>query len=215
MHFAVESTESVVSMYSAAVADMTVRVQANAAPAETISRTSLTLLAEGDHSSDEELLNLHQNRVRESTLDTAGSQEDREVIRRFLEAVRATQERNQLDFREPTSINRDRRLPHRMPAVLPAGDTRFETRANRVFVCDGCGNIVPYSRKSQHTFYHRILCDFAGSYMDNTWTDIPGCLQKQAWEDRLIDATWHCYQFCRAPMTGVRTEERMQRTQAS
>ena len=220
MHFAVESTESVVSMYSAAIIDMIDRGQAAAsrpeiAIADALVQNSLALLTKADDSSDEEFLAAHQNRVRGQTQDTAGTQEDRDVIRRFLAAVRSIQEQKNRPVREPTSINRHRRLPHRMPAALPSGDTRFAVRAKRVFVCDGCGNIVPYSQKSKQTVYHRIQCDFAGSYVDNTWTDIPGCLQKQAWEDRLIDATWHCHQFCKAPMTGIRSEERRKRTQAS
>ena len=38
--------------------------------------------------------------------------------------------------------------------------------------------------------------------MDQSWEEIPGQFQKEAWELGLIDATWRCSQFCKQKMTG-------------
>ena len=47
------------------------------------------------------------------------------------------------------------------------------------------------------------ISDFAGSYSKQDWKDIPGDLQWEAWNLRLIDATWHCADICGADVTGA------------
>ena len=73
--------------------------------------------------------------------------------------------------------------------------------------------MVWHSSQSGETQYTRYQCEFAGSWNDSSWVDIPGTLQHRAWELQLIDATWTCHQVCRAEMTGVNSAERMARPQ--
>ena len=58
------------------------------------------------------------------------------------------------------------------------------------------------------------ISDFAGSYSKKDWKDIPGDLQWEAWNLRLIDATWHCADICGADVTGANPGKRLARTQA-
>ena len=150
----------------------------------------------------------------EEEAEGSDAEEDEVVIDRFLQAVSAVQRDLQPPQRTPQSINRWKRLPSRQPPILSAADNRLGVKAARVFVCDGCGNIARFSSQKRNTPYHRIECDFAGSYVHSSWTDIPGSLQRRAWEERLIDASWFCTQFCGAAMTGGDAQQRLARTQA-
>lgn len=46
-------------------------------------------------------------------------------------------------------IDRTARKACRMPAMLHPQDNRFGVKAERVVVCNGCGNVVPFSSKKQ------------------------------------------------------------------
>jgi len=93
------------------------------------------------------------------------------------------------------------------PSQLDPKDNRFDKRNERIFVCDGldCGNIVKISSLEKGTPYSRLECEFAGGWVDASWTWIPGKFQRQAWELGLIDATWRCSQFCKQQPTGQRS----------
>ena len=73
----------------------------------------------------------------------------------------------------------------------------------RAFVCGtpNCGEVVHFSSAQNQTRYHRAECEFAGSFACHAWEDLPACLRKEAWEERFIDATWHCTHMCGAKMT--------------
>ena len=93
-------------------------------------------------------------------------------------------------------------LPSRMPARLAEEDDRFhEKKKERVFVCDTpwCNQVVRFSSKL--TQYKRAECEFAGSFSDHGWHDLPAALRKEAWEERFINATWHCSHLCSADVT--------------
>ena len=93
-------------------------------------------------------------------------------------------------------------LMNRTPMFI--SDQRFELRQrDKVFKCDSCRNIVPYSSVKRNTG-SRAEYTFAGSYLDHSWAlSIPGeCLYK-AWANGLIDCTWHCHKVCGAPVTGA------------
>ena len=98
--------------------------------------------------------------------------------------------------------NAERLLPIRLPAQLPAEDDRFNlSKKERVFVCDVCGLVVPFSSAQDHTDYKRAECEFAGSFVTQEGADFPAWLRSPAWEAWLIDATWHCSHRCHAPTT--------------
>ena len=95
-------------------------------------------------------------------------------------------------------------LPSRMPARLAEEDERFhEQKKQRVFVCDtpGCKQVVRFSSKLNKTGCKRAECEFAGSFSDHGWHDLPAALRKEAWEERFINATWHCHHICLAEVT--------------
>ena len=161
---------------------------------------------DGQNTDPEDPLGL--TRLQEQQPDTA-------VVRRFLEAVAECRARLNQPMRPLRNINEWTKLkPTILPTFLPKNDNRFDVKSARVFICDGCGNMVRFSSKTRRTAYGRIACDFAGSYKDITWSDIPGVLQRRAWEERVIDATWLCHQVCGAPMTGVNPDARRARTEA-
>ena len=56
--------------------------------------------------------------------------------------------------------------------------------------------------------------DFAGSYLQDDWKDIPGEMQEKAWKAGLIDATWHCTETCHATVTNGDVKKRMIRARA-
>ena len=91
-----------------------------------------------------------------------------------------------------------------MPAWLPAGDDRFHSKKKqRVFVCDtdDCGQIVCFSSEQNDTQFKRAECEFPGSFSCQSWNDLPPWLRYEAWEERLINATWHCAHTCGAATT--------------
>jgi len=140
---------------------------------------------------------------RKHALDQEGEAEaEAKIINDFLEEVAAAQRQAGKPETPPESIHRYRRLRWRTPAALMEGDTRFAKKNDRVFVCDSCEHIVWPSSHARGTQYSRVECEVAGSWSDTSWNDIPGSLQRRAWELKLIDATWTCHQLCRAPMTG-------------
>ena len=152
--------------------------------------------------------------LRAKQRNAATAQEDLDIIQAFFNEVSEAQQMLGHRLRTPESIHPSRRLPCRLPWTLPPEDNRFAIKSDRVFVCDGCGNIVSFSSLKRKTTYSRFDCDFAGSYFDSSWKDIPGLLQQRAWALRLIDATWFCSQVCDAPMTGVNPDQRLERTDA-
>ena len=113
----------------------------------------------------------------------------------------------------PWSIHPTKRYRCRGPGFLSEGDNRFGKKKERVFMCDGCGNMVTHSSQSGGTRYTRYQCEFAGSWRDSSWVDLPGPMQYHAWELQLIDATRTCTQECQAAMTGVNPEQRLARAQ--
>ena len=145
----------------------------------------------------------------------ADPHDDERCYREFMNRVHEVQRKGYKPVKIPACISLRKRLPFRSPATLPPGDNRFDVKAKRVFVCDRCRNIVRLSSTNRGGNFHRIHCDFAGSYRCNDWRDIPGELQELAWQERLIDATWHCTGVCGAPMTGNNREKRLARTKAS
>ena len=95
-------------------------------------------------------------------------------------------------------------LPTCMPAWLSQRDDRFHvSKKQRVFVCDtpNCGQVVRFSSTRNKTMCKRADCEFAGSLSCQDWDDLPACLRKEAWEERFINATWHCAHLCGAEMT--------------
>ena len=93
-------------------------------------------------------------------------------------------------------------LRYRTPMFII--DQRFAIRKpDKVFICDNCQLPVPYSSVKRKTG-SRACFDFAGSYLDHSWAHtIPGEYVAEAWEQGLIDCTWHCHLVCRAPVTGA------------
>jgi hypothetical protein len=91
------------------------------------------------------------------------------------------------------------------PPSLHECDDRFnKEKKKRVYACDTCHNIVPFSTWNKNKSY-RALGEFQGSYSDTSWNgSIPGELLKRAYTEGLIDCTWHCSQFCNAAPTGAK-----------
>ena len=148
-----------------------------------------------------------------STENDKSDEEDDAVFEWFIQLVHSEQRRNNQPEQTPNCLLNHRRHPTRKPAYLQIGDTRFEKKTTRTIHCDGCGNVVTRSSKRNKTTFQRFMCEFAGSYNDNSWADIPSTLHKLAWENRLIDATWKCSEFCEARMTGLPNEKRQRRAQ--
>ena len=220
MHFAAESSESVAAMYVAAIVHMCKGVEVRH-EAE-VPRMRSPPLGANEHTKhgaaeeEQETAKVSARLNRGCSGASVGHEADSDeyAIKSFLHDVSSVQRRYKQPVRAPACITPSSRLPSRLPPMLPDEDNRFGMKSSRVFVCDGCGNVVRFSGQKRQTAYQRIHCDFAGSYYDSSWADIPGVLQRRAWEERLIDATWFCTQFCHAPMTGVNTEQRLARAEA-
>ena len=148
-----------------------------------------------------------------STGNDKDDEGDDAVFEWFIQLVHSEQRRNNQPEQTPDCLLNHRRHPTRKPEYLQIGDTRFDRKATRTIHCDRCGNIVTRSSKHNRTTFQRFMCEFAGSYNDNSWADIPSALQKLAWENRIIDATWKCSEFCEARMTGLPNEKRQRRAQ--
>jgi hypothetical protein len=189
---------------------------------ETADPLHLAELEQSEDSDDtgcDELVHLHEGQGdSDDPLNLAEherQQSDAQAIRSFLAAVSDCQAKSNQPQRQLRTIHAGmKRYRTRLPPILPKDDNRFGIKTARVFICDSCGNRVNFSSQQRGATFRRIECDFAGSYVDTSWSDIPGMLQRRAWEDRLIDATWNCSQFCGAPMTGVNPERRKARTEA-
>ena len=93
-------------------------------------------------------------------------------------------------------------LETRAPMFI--NDQRFAARQrDKIFVCDGCQYVVYYSSVKRNTG-SRACYTFAGSYVDNSWAlTIPGECLHEAWTHGIIDCTWHCSLVCKAPVTGA------------
>ena len=116
----------------------------------------------------------------------------------------------------PNSIQRMKLLATCVPPTLPQGDKRFaEKKKDCAFVCDRCKEIVHFSSFTKGTDpWRRNDCEFAGSYTDGTWSDIPAPLRRQAHDMRLINAIWTCTKFCGAEKTKGQRDPRNARTLA-
>ena len=88
------------------------------------------------------------------------------------------------------------------------------SKKKQVFVCNQCLALVRFSKAGKESTFRRADCEFAGSYMDKSWSALPVNLRRTAWEMCLIDATWHCHQVCHAKMTLGQKEKRDARTAA-
>ena len=97
--------------------------------------------------------------------------------------------------------------PYSLPAPRkrPPEDNRFEYRKNsRVYACDGCGNLVPFSSWSRDTG-SRSRGEFQGSYVDHSWArSMPPSVTERGHLAGLINCTWYCTQVCGAKPTGVK-----------
>ena len=140
---------------------------------------------------------------------------DIEIHSAFAEEVNAYLRANDRERMEMPECIMQRPSPlQRTPSWLDPRDKRFEKRDQRICVCDWCGNIVTRSSVTRGTAYSRLQCEFAGGWVDQSWKDqIPGKFQERAWELGLIDATWHCTQFCGNKPTGCMSSS-IQRLQA-
>ena len=139
---------------------------------------------------------------------------DMEVLSAFAEEVNAFLRANDRECMEMPECIMQRPSPlQRTPSRLDPRDKRFEKRDQRIFVCDGCGTVVTRSSVARGTAYSRLQCEFAGGWVNQSWKQIPGKFQERAWELGLIDATWHCLQFCGQEPTGWMSSS-IQRAQA-
>ena len=97
---------------------------------------------------------------------------------------------------------------------LHPGDDRFnKIKKQRIYACDGCGELVGFTSWNQATASSREG-DFLGSYTDQSWKDLEGILQREAYELGLIDARWFCQRVCGAQPTGAGKDNRRSRPQA-
>ena len=93
-------------------------------------------------------------------------------------------------------------LFRKTPMVLRPGDDRFnKIKKKRIYACDGCGELVGFTSWNQATA-SGCAWDFLGSYTDQSWKDLEGILQREAYELGLIDARWFCEKVCGAQPTG-------------
>ena len=201
MHFAPESTLEVVKMYISAV-----RVMLDQQPTRDVQQHADARMAATPDiiSSDEEFESSDslEHWRPESPPESRESAED--VRQHLLEKFHKWN----IDHEEKRPVPRclslegQTLLPSCMPARLSKDDDRFnEKKKERVFVCDTpwCKQVVRFS--SKRTQYQRAECEFAGSFSDHSWHDLPAALRKEAWEARFIDATWHCHHICSAEVT--------------
>ena len=154
--------------------------------------------------------------------------QDMEVLRAFAEEVNANLLANANDrecMEMPECIMQRPSPFRRTPWSRDTRDRRFEKRDQRRSLVrrrssdngpapNWCRNIVTRSSTNQGTIFSRLQCEFAGGWVDQSWKDqIPGKFQERARELGLIDATWHCTQFCGNKPTGCMSSS-IQRSQA-
>ena len=133
-----------------------------------------------------------------SRLDPDGvrTPEEEEAIQDFISRAKALAETR----KKPETVFV--RYPHRTPSKLQKGDDRFQgKKTERIYACDGCCQLISYSRASRGTGY-RADGDFQGAYTDHSWKDLPIELLEEAWNLGLIDITWKCNAFCDGGITG-------------
>ena len=197
---------------------------ANPSPTSDSEEWTATAVASEDSVADAPpAAGIGESMAHEADEDGAGDSEgDQTIIDEFLQAVRRAVQSTDRRNRSPGEIDefiRDQVRPQisdppfgtKRPAALAFGDDRFEkAKFQRRYVCDCCGRIVTFSSKQRGTG-NRVVCEFAGSYLYRGWSILPGAVQKQAYESRLIDCTWYCSQFCAAPTTGGGKQDRLQR----
>ena len=131
--------------------------------------------------------------------------EEEQAINAFIDKAKAlAAQRN-----KPEPVFR--RYTHRTPFHLPPGDDRFNREQKfRISACDGCGYLVGLSRASLGTG-GRFWGDFLGSYCDHSWKSLPAELHAEAWNLGLIDASWKCWTYCGAEITGSQQDKRLSR----
>ena len=98
-------------------------------------------------------------------------------------------------------------LPLPMPRFMYEGDDRFNNvEERRVYACDSCGHIVQYCSKKRK-MGSRVEGAFQGAYLDHRWDGtIPSLYLRRAYQEGLIDCTWHCSQLCKTPMNGKKDQ---------
>ena len=198
MHFAAESTLEVVKMYISAV-----RLMLDLQPPRDVQQhADARMAAASDIISSDEESEPSDSQEHWRPECPPESRESAEAVR--LHLLEKFHQWN-IDNKEKKSVPRclllegQTLLPSRMPARLAEEDERFhEKKKQRVFVCDtpGCKQVVRFSSTLNKTECKRSECEFAGSFSDHGWHDLPAALRKEAWEERFINATWHCAHLC-------------------
>ena len=213
MHFDAESTREVVEMYISAVRSM-LEMQ----PPRDVQQTADERMAAAPEIllSDEEpdLPDAQEDWLPEHPQQPPESAEA--VRKHLLDKFTRWNRGNKVKKPVPKCLVQEGQflLPTCMPAFLRQGDDRFHvSKKQRVFVCDSldCGQVVRFSSARNQTVCKRAECEFAGSFWCHDWDDLPARFRKEAWEERFINATWHCAHTCGAATT--LNEEQKQRRQ--
>ena len=198
-HFALESTEVVVRMFSEVMIAASRLVVAKRARRTEVETTRIAE-AEAKYKADER--EQQRRRVAAETAREAARESREKQNRITVERFRATVGRI-WPGKIPTI--QDPPFQERMPRNIPAIDDRFnKCKKHRIYACDGCDNVVCYSTSSKYK-PGRARGEFQGCYDDQSWDrNVPGELLFPAYQDRLINCTWRCVQFCGALPTGVK-----------
>ena len=61
--------------------------------------------------------------------------------------------------------------------------------------------VVCFGSERNQTQFKRADSEFAGSFSSQDSDDFPAWLRYEAWDERLINATWHCTHICGADTT--------------
>ena len=144
------------------------------------------------------------------------NEDEKQAIANFIQLFHFWNRDNPEPKPFPQSIQKFKLLPTCVPEALPEGDDRFaERKKERVFVCDVCGETVRFSSFKKGTDpWRRTDCEFAGSFSDRSWDDIPAPLRRRAYDMRLINASWTCTRFCGAEKMLGQRDTRNERTLA-
>ena len=240
LHFAVESTETVVSMYSKPiidaalghVQDMEVDSQDMEVDTRALEIELETKESRCDSGSDVDWGKPASQVSSESEADDIKNNASQNLLDKNRQAsarFHARQKKRKEDLAVVKSFldecfklggkqaTRDHAIakvpfPTRIPIELPIGDDRFAKKASRRFVCDSCGNIGTFSSMKKGNGV-RNQCEFAGAYQKNDWATIPGELQQRAYEEKLINANWFCSENCGSKTAGGLKQKRMQRNE--
>jgi hypothetical protein len=239
IHFSVESTKLVVEMYSECVITH-MSSQARSSRDNTADAPHMDVQEEqAKRNKDNDAKRRRDDKSQElrlhaSALKSARDKETNAKRQRTEQAKQAAIENNRLktasfihavgllwDNKDPwkdhkklvTEINiQQPPFTTPTPQTFPDGDDRFQRRKkDRVYGCDGCSNLVGFSKWSTN-YGNRALGEFQGSYVDSSWADdIPGEILERAHKEGFIDCTWYCTEVCKAAPTGVKN--RSDRTQ--